>query len=79
MVKKVIDATKPGYEAEIATSAAQFFEENPLPDSGTEVADVIMYSIMGVMHELTKIVGGQNVQSDLVKEKEGYKITIKWD
>jgi len=46
---------------------------------GTEVADVIMYSVMGVMYELTKIVGGQNVKSNLVKNNDDYEIIIKWD
>lgn len=46
---------------------------------GTEVADVIMYSLLGVSHELAKIVGGRNVQSNLVKGKETYEMTVKWD
>ncbi len=45
---------------------------------GTEVSEVIMYSVMGVAHELATIVGGHNVQSHLVKHNEGFKITISW-
>ena len=46
---------------------------------GTEVADVIMYSLLGVMHELASIVGGGNVQSNLVKSGETYETTVRWD
>jgi hypothetical protein len=46
---------------------------------GSEVSDVIMYSILGVSSELAKIVGGRNVKSDLVKARDGYELTIKLD
>lgn len=46
---------------------------------GAEVADVIMYSVLGAAYELAKIVGGRNVQSNLVKIKDTYEMTIKWD
>jgi hypothetical protein len=46
---------------------------------GTEVADVIMYSVLGVSHELAKIMGGRNIQSNLEKTGSGYSLTIQWD
>ncbi len=46
---------------------------------GTEVSDVIIYSILGVMHELAKIVGGRNVESNVTRVRQTYEMTVKWD
>jgi len=46
---------------------------------GTETADIVMYSLIGVMHELAVIVGGKNVRSDVANEGGQYILTVSWD
>lgn len=46
--------------------------------SDSEVIDVIMYSLLGIAHELAVIVGGRNVRSDLVKNGNNYALTVRW-
>ncbi len=45
---------------------------------GTETADVLMYSILGTMHELAAVVGGTLVQSNLKKNGDVYELIITW-
>ncbi len=44
----------------------------------TEVADVIMHSVLGAMHEIASIVGGSLVNSNLKKNGDVYELTISW-
>ncbi|MFP4446397.1 MAG: hypothetical protein ACLFPD_09140 [Desulfosudaceae bacterium] len=43
-----------------------------------EVADVIMYSIMGVMHELAIMCGAKNVTSDMPNLGDYYHLRVNW-
>ncbi|MFP4040345.1 MAG: hypothetical protein ACLFS7_07375 [Desulfosudaceae bacterium] len=45
---------------------------------GQDVADVIMYSVLGVMHELAVISGERRVTSDLVNLGDHYHLRINW-
>ncbi|MDY6825529.1 MAG: hypothetical protein SWH68_17285 [Thermodesulfobacteriota bacterium] len=46
---------------------------------GKEVAPVLIYSILGTMHELTKITGGKNVESFMEDKHDCFDLTVKWD
>lgn len=45
---------------------------------GTEVVDVIMYSLLGIFYELAVIVGGKNVRSDIQHTSDLYELTVTW-
>ncbi|MEW6079588.1 MAG: hypothetical protein AB1724_17410 [Thermodesulfobacteriota bacterium] len=44
----------------------------------TEVEVVIVYSLLGIIHELAVIAGGKNVGSHLEKKDDQYALTVQW-
>lgn len=45
---------------------------------GTEVVDVLMYSLLGILHELAVIVGGKNVRSEVQHKGDQYELVVGW-
>jgi hypothetical protein len=44
----------------------------------TEVEVVIVYSLLGIIHELAGLAGGKNVRSHLEKKEDQYELAVQW-
>ncbi len=46
---------------------------------GTETADVVINSLLGIFYELAVIAGGKNVQTDIQHIGEQHALTVTWN
>lgn len=70
------DAERNSFEKHPARVTCRLYMDNKI--RGQEVAAVMMYSILGAMHEIAKITGGHNVQSSMDDQHDYFDLTVKW-